>query len=158
MLGAARAGQRRGRSRRGMTAEGMGWPDGAAGRSVAGRVEIPSGTPGWKRRGSRVDATQEVGANHATYNARQAAYDLRKLRGKQLVGKLSRTRRDYLPGPAARTISALLTLRDYVIAPILAGVQICRRDSPSPGLPPVPGRAVARATIAAGSPPTGGSW
>jgi hypothetical protein len=65
-----------------------------------------------------VDATQEVGANHATYNARQAAYDLRKLRGKQLVGKLSRTRRDYLPGPAARTISALLTLRDYVIAPI----------------------------------------
>ena len=32
-----------------------------------------------------------------------------------------------MPGPAARTISALLTLSDHVIAPILAGVQI-RRD------------------------------
>jgi hypothetical protein len=32
------------------------------------------------------------------------------------------------PGPAARTISALPTLRDHVIAPILAGVQIRRHD------------------------------
>ena len=50
------------------------------------------------------------------YSTRQAAYDLCKLRGKQLVGKPSRTRRYYLPGPAARTISTLLTLRDHVIA------------------------------------------
>ena len=49
-----------------------------------------------------------TGQTHATYNTRQAAYDLRKLRGKQLVGKPARTRRYYLPGPAARTISALL--------------------------------------------------
>ena len=62
-----------------------------------------------------------TGQTHATYNTRQAAYDLRKLRGKQLAGKPARTRRHYLPGPAARTISALLTLRDHVIAPILAG-------------------------------------
>ena len=69
-----------------------------------------------------------TGQTHATYNTRHAAYDLRKLRGKQLVGKPVRTRRYYLPGPAARTISALLTLRDHVIAPILAGVQIRRHD------------------------------
>ena len=57
------------------------------------------------------------------YTSHQAAYDLRKLRGKQLVDKPGRTRRYHVPPPAARTISALLTLRDHVIAPILAGVR-----------------------------------
>ena len=78
-----------------------------------------------------------TGQDHATYNTRQAAYDLRKLRGKQLVAKPARTRRYYLPGPAARTISALLTLRDHVIAPILAGVQIRRHDHVPTRLTPV---------------------
>ncbi|MGH3321846.1 MAG: hypothetical protein ACRDN9_17065 [Streptosporangiaceae bacterium] len=57
------------------------------------------------------------------YTVRQAAYDLRKLRGKHLVVKPGRTRRYQVPGQAARTIAALLTLRDHVIAPILAGVR-----------------------------------
>jgi hypothetical protein len=57
------------------------------------------------------------------YTIRQAAYDLRKLPGKQLIDKPGRTRRYHVPPPAARTISALLTLRDHVIAPILAGVR-----------------------------------
>ncbi len=60
-----------------------------------------------------------------------------KLRGKQLVTKPARTRRYYLPGPAARTISALLTLRDHVIAPILAGVQIRRHDHVPARLTPI---------------------
>ena len=57
------------------------------------------------------------------YTTRQAAYDLRKLRGKQLVDKPGRTRRYHVPPASARTISALLTLRDHVIAPILAGIR-----------------------------------
>ena len=60
---------------------------------------------------------------HDGYTTRQAAYDLRKLRGKQLVDKPGRTRRYHVPPSAARTISALLTLRGHVIAPILAGVR-----------------------------------
>jgi len=60
---------------------------------------------------------------HDGYTTRQAAYDLRKLRGKQLVDKPGRTRRYHVPPAAARTISALLTLRDHVIAPILAGIR-----------------------------------
>ncbi|HZM80572.1 MAG TPA: hypothetical protein VFC19_32950 [Candidatus Limnocylindrales bacterium] len=60
---------------------------------------------------------------HTDYTVRQAAYDLRKLRGKQLVDKLNRSRRYHLPPDAVRTIAALLTLRDQVIAPILAGVR-----------------------------------
>ena len=57
------------------------------------------------------------------YTIRQAAYDLRKLRGKQLIDKPGRTRRYQVPPNAGRTIAALLTLRDQVIAPILAGVR-----------------------------------
>jgi len=72
-----------------------------------------------------------TGQTEEDYTVRQAAYDLRKLRGKQLVVKPGRTRRYHVPGQAARTIAALLTLRDQVIAPILAGVR-----RPGPGRPP----------------------
>ena len=54
---------------------------------------------------------------------RQGAYDLRKLRGKGLADKPGRSRRYHIPPEAARTIAALLVLRDQVIAPILAGVR-----------------------------------
>jgi hypothetical protein len=59
----------------------------------------------------------------AGYTTRQAAYDLRKLRGKGLADKPGQARRYHVPPEAARTIAALLTLRDQVIAPILAGVR-----------------------------------
>ncbi len=68
---------------------------------------------------------------HMDYTIRQGAYDLRKLRGKNLAVKPGRTRRYHIPPGAARTIAALLTLRDQVIAPILAGVR-----SPRPGRKP----------------------
>jgi len=58
----------------------------------------------------------------AGYTSRNAAYDLRKLRGKHLADKPGRTRRYLIPPGAARIISALLTLREHVIAPLLAGV------------------------------------
>ena len=53
----------------------------------------------------------------------RSGWDLRKLRGKQLVQKPRRARRYHVGAPAARTIAALHTLRDQVIAPILAGVR-----------------------------------
>ncbi|HEX9543289.1 MAG TPA: hypothetical protein VGA04_34670 [Streptosporangiaceae bacterium] len=64
---------------------------------------------------------------HDGYTIRQAAYDLRKLRGKRLVIKPGRTRRYQVPPHAARTIAAMLTLRDQVIVPILAGIRSPRR-------------------------------
>lgn len=57
------------------------------------------------------------------YTIRQAAYDLRKLRGKDLISKPGSQRRYLVQPAAARTITALLTLRDQVIVPILAGVR-----------------------------------
>jgi hypothetical protein len=64
------------------------------------------------------------------YSVRQAAYDLRKLRGKQLVIKPGRTRRYHITEIAARTITALLTLREKVIAPLIAGIRTPRRGRP----------------------------
>lgn len=64
-----------------------------------------------------------TGTSDTEYSIRQAAYDLRKLRGKRLVDKPGRARRYRVPALAARTIAALLTLRDQVIAPILAAVR-----------------------------------
>jgi hypothetical protein len=58
----------------------------------------------------------------AGYTSRNAASDLRKLRAKHLAGKPGRTRRYLISPGAARIISAPLTLRDQVIAPLLAGV------------------------------------
>ena len=71
------------------------------------------------------DLTAKVHAmtGQTTYTTRQAAYDLRKLRGKDLLAKPSRSRRYHVLPPAARTIAALLALRDQVIRPILAGIQ-----------------------------------
>jgi hypothetical protein len=68
---------------------------------------------------------------HDRYTIRQAAYDLRKLRGKNLIIKPGTTRRYQVPPGAARTIAALLTLRDHVIAPILVGIRSPRRGRPS---------------------------
>ena len=61
------------------------------------------------------------------YTARQAAYDLRKLRGKHLIVKPGRAHRYQTPPQAARIIAALLTLREHVIAPIVAGVRAPRQ-------------------------------
>jgi hypothetical protein len=71
-----------------------------------------------------------TGQTPEDYSTRQAAYDLRKLRGKQLITKPGRTRRYYVPGDAARTITAILTIRDHVLAPLIAGVRTPRRGRP----------------------------
>jgi hypothetical protein len=60
-----------------------------------------------------------TGPDHGT---RRAAYDLKKLRGKDLITKVESAHRYRVPPPASRTIAALVILRDQVIQPILAGV------------------------------------
>lgn len=56
-----------------------------------------------------------------SYTARQASYDLRKLRGKELVRKIA-GRRSYEPTPTGlRSMVALGVLRDQVLAPLLSG-------------------------------------
>jgi hypothetical protein len=68
-------------------------------------------------------ATVQRMTGMASYTLRQSAYDMRKLRGKNLAAKPGSSRRYHVPPEAARAIAALLAIRDHVIAPILAGVR-----------------------------------
>ena len=61
-------------------------------------------------------------ATDCSYDPRRAAYDLRKLRGKELVSKVPDSRRYFIPQQAVRTIAALVILREKILRPILAGV------------------------------------
>jgi hypothetical protein len=54
----------------------------------------------------------QQGRTMAKYNARKAAYDLRKLRGKPLVQRIAKTRRYRVRRPGIRTLAALLILRE----------------------------------------------
>jgi hypothetical protein len=64
------------------------------------------------------------------YAARQASYDLKKLRGKGLVTKIGKTHRYECPPQGLRIIMAVAVLREKVIKPILAGTVTRRRGRP----------------------------
>lgn len=65
------------------------------------------------------------------YLPRHAAYDLKKLRGKQWVHKVGKSRRYQPDSLGLKTMAALITLRDKIIQPILAGA-----GRPKVGRPP----------------------
>ena len=101
--------------------------DSARMRSVLGAVAALSAAPNGFTVGHLATKVRAMtGQAMAGYTVRQAAYDLRKLRAKDLVVKRGRSRRYEVPTDAARTITAVTTLRDHVIAPILAGVRSSR--------------------------------
>lgn len=62
-----------------------------------------------------------LGPDASAYQARQAAYDLKKLRAKGLVSKIRSARRYQVPPEGLRTIAALVILREQVLKPLLAG-------------------------------------
>jgi hypothetical protein len=53
------------------------------------------------------------------YHPRQAAYDLKKLRGKKLVARIGKGRRYQSSAEGLRTMVALVILRDKVLKPVL---------------------------------------
>jgi hypothetical protein len=53
------------------------------------------------------------------YQPRQAAYDLKKLRGKKMVSKIGKSRLYTAPAEGLRTLVALGMLRDKVLKPVL---------------------------------------
>jgi hypothetical protein len=71
------------------------------------------------------------------YQGRQAAYDLRKLRGKALVERIPKTRRYRVRRPGIRTLAALLILREKVLKPVLAGVCHPKRGRPPKNIHPL---------------------
>jgi len=72
------------------------------------------------------DLAQEVrelsGNSEEEYRDRQAAYDLKKIRGKCLVQRIDKTRRYHVDPEGFGTLAALLVIREKVLKPVLAGV------------------------------------
>jgi hypothetical protein len=62
---------------------------------------------------------ERLGASAKNYQPRQAAYDLKKLRGKTLVRKIGKSRHYEAPADGLRTLVALGMLRDKVLKPVL---------------------------------------
>jgi hypothetical protein len=73
------------------------------------------------------DLAQQVqrigGPLAATYTPRRAAYDLKKLRGKQLVHRIDGTRRYHAASAGLRTLATVMVLRTHVIKPLLAAAE-----------------------------------
>ena len=57
------------------------------------------------------------------YGPRHAAYDLKKLRGKQIVRRIGHTRRYEPLRTGLRAMTALVVLRNKAIKPLLAAAQ-----------------------------------
>ena len=69
----------------------------------------------------------KTGVSESEYSSRKAAYDLKKLRGKNLVHKIKNSRRYETVPDGLRTITALLVLTDKVIKPVVAGAEKMKR-------------------------------
>src|SRR5246500_5303605 len=61
--------------------------------------------------------------SQSEYGSRHAAYDLKKLRGKQIVRRIGHTRRYEPLASGLRAITALIVLRNKAIKPLLAAAQ-----------------------------------
>jgi hypothetical protein len=104
-------------------------------RWVAEAVLALSPSPGGFTASELAQQVQTVNRPSASeYGARRAAYDLKKLRGKQIVRRIEKTQR-YEPIPdGLKTMTALLVLRDKAIRPLLAAAQELRptQDAQNP--------------------------
>jgi hypothetical protein len=71
-------------------------------------------------------ADQVARSNRQSYSPRQAAYDLKKLRGKQMVERIGKTRRYQTTPAGLKAIAALVILREKAIRPLLTATQQIR--------------------------------
>jgi hypothetical protein len=93
-------------------------------RLVAAAVVALSATPDGFTASALADHVRAAGGkSQSAYGPRQAAYDLKKLRGQQIVQRIGSTRRYDVVPSGLRAIAALLVLREKVIKPLLAAAQ-----------------------------------
>jgi hypothetical protein len=93
-------------------------------RHVAAAVVALSASPEGFTASALADQVRASGGKSLpVYGPRQAAYDLKKLRGQQIVRRIGVTRRYDVVPSGLRAITALLVLREKVIKPILAAAQ-----------------------------------
>lgn len=98
-------------------------------RWVAEAVLALAASPGGFTASVLARQVRIVGQQSASmYDPRRAAYDLKKLRGKEIVRRIAKSQR-YEPIPKGlKTMAALVVLRDKAIKPLLAAAQRLRRS------------------------------
>jgi hypothetical protein len=82
-------------------------------------VALSTQPGGFTSGGLAVKVQQRLRVSAEEYQPRQAAYDLKKLRGKKLVRKIAKSRLYEAPADGLRTLVALGLLRDKVLKPVL---------------------------------------
>jgi len=87
-------------------------------RHVTEAVLALSASPGGFTASQLAAQVRECG--EPDYQARQAAYDLKKLRGKDMMRRVGKTRRYEPTAAGLKALAALLVLRDKIIKPLLA--------------------------------------
>jgi hypothetical protein len=93
-------------------------------RHVAGAVIALSASPDGFTASALADQVRAFGdQSPSAYSPRQAAYDLKKLRGKDVVQRIGSTRRYEIVPSGLRAITALLVLQEKAIKPLLAAAQ-----------------------------------
>ena len=96
-------------------------------RWVAEALIALSPSPGGFTAAELARQVQELGHQSETqYGARRAAYDLKKLRGKQIVQRIGQTRRYESMPQGLKALTALVVLRNKAIQPLLAAAQEIR--------------------------------
>jgi len=90
-------------------------------RAVLEAIIALSTKPGGFSLSDFCEKVQEI-CLKSEYTIRHAAYDLRKLRSKNIVHKIGKSRRYETVPKGLKAITALLVLREKVIKPVLAGV------------------------------------
>jgi len=89
---------------------------------LMGALALACSPDGFTLKQFAATATPMLASSTPHYGVRQAAYDLKKLRGKNLLIRVAKSQRYRIPPEAIRTIGALVVLREKVLRPILAGV------------------------------------
>jgi hypothetical protein len=90
-------------------------------RAVIEAVTRFAAAPNGFRASDIAARVQEIlGNSKDTYTSRKAAYDLKKLRGKNVIRRVGKSRRYEIVPDGLRAVIALLVLRDKVIKPVLA--------------------------------------
>ena len=96
-------------------------------RWVIQAVLALSATPNGFRASHLAEQVRKLSRQSETeYDPRRAAYDLKKLRGKQIVQRIGQTARHQPLPRGLRAMAALVVLRDKAIKPLLAAAQPLR--------------------------------
>lgn len=88
---------------------------------IEGVIELAVSPNGFSASDLAAKVNTITNAKNGSYTSRMASYDLKKLRGKDIIRKRKRSRRYETVSEGLHTLTALLVLREKVVKPVLAG-------------------------------------